>query len=167
MVQEKALHSDGTHLDFLFARPSHNFNLTVWVVREHPTGNETKWDKHCFSFNGFPELCRGHRFDMLPFFCEQYKYNPCGDGAWFYRDSQCFKAITRPEGYTFWEAKDECAKEDGAILATIDSRSKNELTIKLLKESRVMPRSIELQDAWIGFRLYRFMEVKCCKKSFI
>ncbi|KAI1699598.1 lectin c-type domain-containing protein [Ditylenchus destructor] len=136
-----------------------SINWSVWVVKEHPTDDETKWDKHCFSFMEFPWTpCPGHVFNRMNFFCEQYKYNPCGDESWFYRDSQCFKAITRPEGYTFWEAKDECAEEHGAILATIDSRSKNELTIKLLKESGVIPRSIELQDAWIGLRLYRFSD---------
>ncbi|KAI1695117.1 hypothetical protein DdX_19762 [Ditylenchus destructor] len=84
--------------------------------------------------------CEAGSFSKLPYFCERYKYNPCGpDGnyqKWSYRDGHCFKVITSTTEFTFDEANKACRDLPGnrTRLATIYSKSQNMLVTKLLED---------------------------------
>ncbi|KAI1704554.1 lectin c-type domain-containing protein [Ditylenchus destructor] len=136
-------------------------DASIWVVNDNPPSGVSKWDAHCLQFsNGTASSCHIAACKHLPYFCEYYKYNPCGgDDAtkrdWFYRDEECLRAVYRPDGYTFSEAIAVCAEfhENGTV-ATVDSRGKNELTKKLLEvEGQLNGNPPDLADAWIGLHL--------------
>ncbi|KAI1710302.1 lectin c-type domain-containing protein [Ditylenchus destructor] len=136
-------------------------DASIWVVNAKPPSGLTKWDAHCLQFSNLTtQSCHKAACKHLPYFCEYYKYNPCGgDDAqkqhWFYRDEQCLKAVYRPEGFTFSDAIAVCKElDENSIVATVDSRGKNELTKKLLEvEGQLNGNPPDLADAWIGLHL--------------
>ncbi|KAI1710299.1 lectin c-type domain-containing protein [Ditylenchus destructor] len=151
---------DRVKAEVLKHHPGSSDDASIWVVNKNPPSGLTKWDAHCLQFSNLTtQSCHIAACKHLPYFCEYYKYNPCGgDDAqkqgWVYRDEQCLKAVYRKLGFTFSDAIAVC-KELNSIVATVDSRGKNELTKKLLEvEGQLNWEGAPiLTDAWIGLHL--------------
>ncbi|KAI1707200.1 hypothetical protein DdX_12578 [Ditylenchus destructor] len=143
---------------------SNSSEYSAWIVREHPPEGESAWDPHCLTFKDGVQKCDGSSHEKLPYFCERYKYSPCGEQeGWSFRDNTCYKVIIGKKPILVNDFVDlshaatilcrdiGTFDEDGwsdTYLAKVDSRSKNELVIDMLEKAGV-------KNAWIGLDMNR------------